>query len=531
MMHIRNKMIIKKLDYRLWFFILALLPVIIQACMTTEELASQPQLYKCQVSLFLNGPVMVDRDITFELAAVTIIAEDGTSREIMSNPIFINSHDVKSRQIFLGEKSLPEGKYEKLRLVIKEASITKKGKLSHLALPPEGVELGIDVSLRRNQSTTLFMSWNADASIQEDYLFSPVFNVKSQVPELSSLLIYVTNEDSDNVSVINRQDGEIAATVLVGKKPRGIATSIKGEHLKVYVANSGSNSISVIDPTTNKIENEIPIRFGRQPEAIAVAEISSDTELIFVANYGSNTVSMVDASTYQELEKIDVGRGPIAIAVDPPVETLSGSRFLSFDDINSLRSYRERFFNVYVVNQNSNSVSVLRIDAVAKKSVEVINLSVEWRPVALSVDYQRGRIYIANYDSDKLSVIDIPKTVKGITSDAVSTINNVGFSIIGVIADPAFDRLYLLKENPGEVVIIRPFTDSMDTLRTAMPPVMGTIAVGNSPRSFVMDPEARKLYVVNRGSGNVSVIDKTTKIEEQIVTVGKRPYGITFFQK
>jgi YVTN family beta-propeller protein len=525
---INNKHILKFLLFV--FFQLSV--IIFTGCMTTEEQESHPeQMYKCQVALFLNGPDRAATDITFDLAAVNIVAEDGTSREIMSVPVSINSSDVKGRQIFLGEKSLPEGKYEKLRLVIKEASISKKGKALHLALPPDGVELSVDVSLRRGQSTTLFLNWNADASVQEDYLFNPVFTVKSQVPELSSLLIYVSNENSDNVSVINRQAGEIAATVLVGKKPRGMATSIKGERLKVYVANSGSNSVSVIDPTTNKIENEIPIRFGRQPEAIAVAGISSDRELIFVANYGSNTVSMVDATTYQELEKIEVGRGPIAIATDPPIEDLIGTRFLSFDEINVLRSYRERFFNVYVVNQNSNSVSVLRIDAAAKKSVEVINLSVEWGPVALSVDYQRGKVYIANYDSDKLSVIDILKTVKGSISGAVSTINNVGFSIIGVIADPAFDRLYLLKESPGEVVIVRPFTDGLDTFRTVTPPVMGIIAVGDSPRSLVLDPEARKLYVVNRGSDSISVIDKTTKKEEQIIPVGKRPYGIIIFQK
>lgn len=514
----------------LLFVLLQVYITILQGCTTTEEQVYQREPYQCQVALFLNGPDGVASDITFELAAVNIIAEDGTSREVMSNPLRLNSYDVKSRQIFLGEKSLPEGKYEKLELIVKDASITKKGTSSDLALPPEGIKLSIDVSLRRNQSTTLFLSWNADASVHEDYLFNPVFSVKSQVPELSSLLIYVSNEDSDNVSVINRQAGDIAATVLVGKKPRGMATSIKGEHLKVYVANSGSNSVSVIDPTTNKIENEIPIRFGRQPEAIAVAGISSDKELIFVANYGSDTVSMIDASTYQELEKIEVGRGPIAIAADPPVETLAGTRFLSFNDISSLRSYRESFFNVYVVNQNSNSVSVLRIDAAAKRSVEVLTLSVEWRPVALSVDYLRGKVYVANYDSDKLSVIDIPQTVKGNTSTAVSTINNIGYSTIGVIADPAFDRLYLLKETPGEVVIVRPFTDGLDTLKTVMPPVMGTIAVGSSPRSLMLDPEARKLYVVNRGSDSISVIDKTTIKEEQVIPVGKKPYGITIFQ-
>ncbi len=523
-------MINGKLILRFLFLVFFSAPIIIfSGCMTTEEKESHPEMFKGQVSVFLNGPDNVETNITFDLSAINIIADDGTSREIMSTPLSINSYDIKSRQISLGEKSLPEGKYEKLELIIKEASVSRKGKAAHLALPEEGVKLNIDISLGRNQSATLFLSWNADESIHEDYLFRPAFTVKSQIPELSSLLIYVSNEDSNNVSVINRQTGKIAATVMVGKKPRGMATSVKGERLKVYVANSGSNSISVIDPTTNKIENEIPIRFGRQPEAIAVAEISPKKELIFVSNFGSNTVSVVDAATYQEIEKIDVGRGPIAIAADPPVENIIGSRFLSPEDINVLRNYRERFLNVYVVNQNSNNVSILRIDTEAEKSVEVINLNVEWRPVALNVDYKRGKVYVANYDSDKLSVIDIVQTVKGNTSAAVSTINNLGLSITGVISDPAFDRIYLLKEIPGEVMIIRPFTEGVNNLLTVTPPVMGIVPVGSFPRSFILDPEARKLYVVNRGSDSISVIDKTTRKEEQVITVGRRPYGIAIF--
>jgi YVTN family beta-propeller protein len=163
--------------------------------------------------------------------------------------------------------------------------------------------------------------------------------------------------------------------------------------------------------------------------------------------------------------------------------------------------------------------------------VEVIPLSVEWQPIAINVDYQRGKVYIANYDSDKLSVIDILQTVKGNTAEAVSTINNVGFSIIDVIADPVFDRIYLLKEVPGEIMIIRPFTKGFDSLKTMMPPIMGTISVGISPRSLILDPEARKLYVVNRGSDNISVIDKTTKRQEEVIQVGKRPYGIAVFPK
>ena len=158
-----------------------------------------------------------------------------------------------------------------------------------------------------------------------------------------------------------------------------------------------------------------------------------------------------------------------------------------------------------------------------------MTLGVEWRPVAVYVAYRRGKVYVANYDSDKLSVIDILQTVKGNTAGAVSTINNVGFSITSVVADPAFDRIYLLKETPGEIMIIKPYAEGFESLKTVMPPVMGIISVGSYPRSLIMDPEGRRLYVVNRGADNISVIDKTAKREVRVIPVGRRPYGIAVF--
>jgi YVTN family beta-propeller protein len=147
------------------------------------------------------------------------------------------------------------------------------------------------------------------------------------------------------------------------------------------------------------------------------------------------------------------------------------------------------------------------------------------------VDYQRGKVYVANYGSDKLSVIDILKIVKGDMTSVVGTINNIGTFITGIITDIAFDRIYLLKQSPGEIEIIRPFEQIFDALKTVKPPVMGFIPVGKSPRSFILDPEIRKMYVVNRGSNNMSVIDKITKKEEQVIPLGKDPYGIAIFSR
>jgi YVTN family beta-propeller protein len=498
-------------------------------CTTIKEQVEPSAPSYGQITLFLNGPVKASLDITFKLLAVNIVAEDGTPREVMNTPLSINSIDVAGRQILLGEKTLPEGKYKKLQFVVKEASIKRKGKIASLALPPEGIEIVIDIKLKRMQNTSLFLIWNVDASIVDGYQFNPIFTVKGEVPELSSLLIYVTNEDSNNVSVINRQSGKVVATIMVGERPRGIATGLGGGRLRVYVANSGSNNISVIDPTTNKIEYEIPIRFGREPEDIVVAKVSSEKELIFITNYRSNTVSVVDSTTYQEIEKIDVGDGPVAVAVDPPIEALVGTRFLTTEEINILRDYREKFLNVYVVNRNSNDISVLRMDILRDRCDEVINIDVEWSPVAVEIDYKRGKVYVANYDSDKLSVIDILQIVKGNKSGAVSTISDVGTSIIGVVADPVFDRIYLLKEVTGEIMIIKPVVEDFETLKRIMTPIMGTIAVGDYPRSLILDLETRRLYVVNRGSNNISVIDRITKKEEQVIPVGRKPYGIAMF--
>lgn len=510
------------------FTVYCLLFVILAGCASVTEQGQTPDYFGPnygQITIYLNGPATASLDMTFDLSAVNIVAEGGILREIMNTPLSVNSLALVNHQMLLGETALPEGRYEKLKFTVKRAFIKRK-EAADLALPPEGIEIPINITVTRNQNTTLFLKWDADASISEGYQFKPAFAVRGQRPELSTLMVYVTNEDSNNVSVINRQTDEVVSTVMVGKKPRGVATGLRRQHIRVYVANSKSNSVSVIDPTTNIVETEIPIRFGQEPEGIAVATVSPEREFIVVTNYGSNNVSVIDGLTYQEIQKVNVGNGPVAVAVDPPAETLMSSRFLSFEEAETLRNYRKSFLNAYVANRNSKEVTVLKMDVSSGRIVEITNLNVEWNPIALDVDFQRGKVYVANYGFDNLSIISIPELIEGHGAGAVSAISGVGHSNTGVVADPSLERIYLLKEIPGEVMIIRPMVEDQSRIKT-MIPIIGIIPVGSAPRSLMLDPEARKLYVINRGSHNVSVIDKTTTREEKVIPVGKKPYGIT----
>src|SRR4030067_1680071 len=301
-------------------FLIALCLLFFVGCSSVPEQGQTPDYFGPnygQITIYVNGPDRASLDITFDVLAVNIVAEGGVYREIMNNSQSINSLALMGRQILLAEMALPEGRYEKLMFTVKRATIKRK-EIADLAAPPEGIEIPINVTVSRNQNTTLFLKWDADASVAAGFQFRPVFTVKTQRPELSTLLVYVTNEDSNNVSVINRQTDEVVSTVMVGNKPKGVATGLRRQHIRVYWVNSKSNSISVIDPTTNTVETEIPIRFGQEPEGIAVATVSPEKEIIFVTNYGSNTVSVIDGLTYQETERVNVKNGPVAVAGGPP---------------------------------------------------------------------------------------------------------------------------------------------------------------------------------------------------------------------
>src|SRR5215831_2094866 len=62
---------------------------------------------------------------------------------------------------------------------------------------------------------------------------------------------YVTNEKSDELSVIDTATDKVIATVKVGQRPRGVTVSPDGK--RVYTANGNSNDLSVVDTATNAV--------------------------------------------------------------------------------------------------------------------------------------------------------------------------------------------------------------------------------------------------------------------------------------
>ena len=150
--------------------------------------------------------------------------------------------------------------------------------------------------------------------------------------EAPLLGVYVTNETSGDLSVIDATTGTVVGVVPLGKRPRGIAVSPDGTTL--YVALSGSppappgvdettlpppdrtaDGIGVVDVRQMKLLKVLPS--GTDPEVVAV---SHDGTRVFVANEDAAKASVVDVATGAILESFRSVRNPKASRCRPGVD-------------------------------------------------------------------------------------------------------------------------------------------------------------------------------------------------------------------
>ena len=98
----------------------------------------------------------------------------------------------------------------------------------------------------------------------------------------------------------------------IGVGPAPYAMAVNPVTRKIYVANSGSSTVSVIDPATNTVTATVTV--GAGPDAVAVNPV---TEQVYVANGGGTTVSVIDGATNAVTATVTVGTQPEAVAVNP----------------------------------------------------------------------------------------------------------------------------------------------------------------------------------------------------------------------
>lgn len=133
-------------------------------------------------------------------------------------------------------------------------------------------------------------------------------------------------------------------------------------------------------------------------------------------------------------------------------------------------------------------------------------------PTGMAVNPNTDRLYVPNFGSNTVSVIDTNtnKAIKNIT---------VGSRPNDVAVIPIDNSIYVANAGSNTVSVIDGVTSNVTTVG---------IPVGESPSFIKADPnlESRYLFVTNRDSGSVSVISGETQKKIGDITVGRGPFGL-----
>lgn len=121
---------------------------------------------------------------------------------------------------------------------------------------------------------------------------------------------YVTGFGSEEVCGIVVPSAESIGCIRTGESPHGIALAQDGSRL--YVSNEGSNTVSVVDPNAMRIVTTVAV--GWRPNQIA---LTPDGHSLWVTNNADHSVSVVDTASNRVARTIEVGPNPHIVAMSP----------------------------------------------------------------------------------------------------------------------------------------------------------------------------------------------------------------------
>src|SRR6201998_912561 len=140
---------------------------------------------------------------------------------------------------------------------------------------------------------------------------------RPDIPISSRDRVYTADQTSNTVSVIDPSTNRLLGVIKLGDPIPGALTPLYKGQLLVHglgyspdsktlaVVSIGSNSVTLIDTATNKVKGTIYV--GRSPHE---AFFTPDGRELWVSVRGENYISVVHPSQMKEVRRIEVANGP-----------------------------------------------------------------------------------------------------------------------------------------------------------------------------------------------------------------------------
>jgi len=310
----------------------------------------------------------------------------------------------------------------------------------------------------------------------------------------------------------------------VGDDPRGIA--VVGD--KVYVANHDDGTISIIDANTLTVTQVISA--NSNPCAIAY---NPNNGYLYVTNRtNQGAVTIINTATLTQVTVLGVGDRPTGIAFNPndgimyvplfgqsEVALISGTDVLSSINLGSNLQLSHVAVNVgankvYVTDHNTSVSQVFIIDGATRTYSATIGLPMGQGPWGIAVNQETDWVYVAAIDAGRLVRIRPTDTV----SDAVEPPRPASLRMVAVDSENNF--VFVTEDETETSPDPDPEGEHVFVFDAETGNWVGefTMDVEDDPeRGIAFDPTRHRLYVSNRRSNTVTVIQTIRKLYFPII--------------
>jgi YVTN family beta-propeller protein len=341
--------------------------------------------------------------------------------------------------------------------------------------------------------------------------------------------VYVTNGGSDTVTVLDVVNIRVDRELQVGHNP--VAVAANPTRNEIYVVNSGAEgangSLSVIDAGHNAVVATIPLH--RQPVSI---DLDAKGNLAYVANSGSNSVSVVDLKARREISRMGAGEEPVAASIAPDGKSLvvanrkansvtvidpaSGNVRAVFGDCPGAAGavILPDSSKVFVRCSAGHQVMVIALARAEAHPAQPDRLEtlmdVGRAPVDLALKPDGGEIFASNSLSDSVSEIYN-------TTDEVGDTYMIGADPVRGLVSRDNALLYVANQRSQEVTVY-----SIDDGKRLSP----SIHVGDGPAALAFSSAGHLLFVVDSRSDDVAVVRTASRSLFTLLPVGHAPNAV-----
>lgn len=291
-------------------------------------------------------------------------------------------------------------------------------------------------------------------------------------------LVYTANSATDNVTVLDAASADVVAVYGAGTQPSGVAIDSSSNF--VYVANGPGGALTVLNGTNGTTVTQVS-PFGVVFSNIAITMgVDEQRRRIYVPYALGEQMWVLDGKTNTVAALVDVGKGPVAAAVNPVTGV------------------------IYVTNKAGRSVSV--VDAATNKVVQT--LPVDGSPSGAAVDVDANLLYVADATSQKLLVFDGSQGNQQIASIAL------GAAPSEVAINPAARQVFVTLPQANTVAVVS----------TQNGYEVADVAIAGGPLGVAAHARSGKVFTAQSGASTVAVI--RDNVVDRVIKIGSQPNSV-----